>query len=913
MGEVFLARQTGVLDRLAILKSLRADLAQEQDFVEQFLDEARVAATLNHPNIVSIYDVGEWCGTYYIAMEYVPGEDLSRLWYAAAKAGVGLPFQVSVRVCYEAALGLDHAHKARDMRGQPLNVVHRDVSPQNIMVRGDGVVKLVDFGIAKAANKSSRTQAGMVKGKLQYMSPEQVRGEALDGRSDQFSLGVVLWEMCTGRRLFKAESEMVTLQKILQAPIPKPTDHVPGFPAELEATILRMLQREAQRRYKSLHEAAADLKGYLDRSALAGPETSVSVFVQQILGKELEERIADLTPMEVTQPSAEMPTRRPKKEDATAEASDRPSASAGAPTSAGPTLVSDEVAERPDHDSPDLSVRRPDGTLVSFAEPAALPPALPDEAPTVPLPPTANTVTRPVSSAEVISSAPAPDAAEPAGLAFSLGSIPEPGPGAWGSADIAPAVVQTRPGHGSAHPVSGGFTIPVDEHAPTAATASGSAVPTIVWTLGGIMVALAVVIGGLAGFRPDVLLRLVNKPQTTQQILQAVQASRTDDPAVIDALLRRLEPVASAEKASDDDVAAAALLHLARARIDDQTARIAAVTASAKALQPSSSGPRIDAEQHRVTAYRLTTKALAANKDAAAPLLVLALYHGERGALTELDTEAARALEKARGRPLQPTVEAELAVARTLVKGRAELERGDAAALRASASVLGAMADRRAAALALEMRGRVAAIAVGAERRLALDDLEKMLRGMPPSSKDDLRTSSFSTLVQTLKSSLEPSSSLAVPTQEGTSSSPSAADAGPVAASSLGVDAGVVEAVETYESAMDKARKAQKAERPKDAVKWSKKALELKPMDATAEIVLGFALIDLPALENAARVFRVTTGRNPKNCEAQIGLAIALEGQGKTEEARGAYGRYLEICPNGKDAAPAQAAMQRLE
>ncbi|MCC7108921.1 MAG: serine/threonine protein kinase, partial [Deltaproteobacteria bacterium] len=244
MGEVFLARQTGVMDRLAILKSLRADLAQERDFVEQVLDEARVAATLTHPNIVSIYDVGEWKNTYYIAMEFVPGEDLSKLWYAAAKAGVGLPFQVSVRVCYEAALALDHAHRAKDVRGNPLNVVHRDVSPQNIMVRGDGVVKLVDFGIAKAANKSSRTQAGMVKGKLQYMSPEQVRGEALDGRSDQFSLGVVLWEMCTGRRLFKAESEVNTLQKILQAPIPKPSQHVPGFPPELEGTILRMLERD---------------------------------------------------------------------------------------------------------------------------------------------------------------------------------------------------------------------------------------------------------------------------------------------------------------------------------------------------------------------------------------------------------------------------------------------------------------------------------------------------------------------------------------------------------------------------------------------------------------------------------------------------------------------------------------------
>jgi serine/threonine protein kinase/prepilin signal peptidase PulO-like enzyme (type II secretory pathway) len=304
MGEVFLARQIGVLDRLAILKALRPDLAKEKDFVEQFLDEARVAATLNHPNIVAIYDVGDWNGTYYIAMEYIAGEDLSKLWYAAAKAGVGLPFQVSVRIVMEAGLGLDHAHRAKDVRGVPLNIVHRDISPQNIMVRADGVTKLVDFGIAKAANKSSRTQAGMVKGKLQYMSPEQVRGEQLDGRSDQFSLGIVIWEMCTGRRLFKADSEINTLQKILQNPIAKPSQHVPGFPGELENIIMKMLERDPGRRYASLGDVGARLKEYLDRASVQSGEVGVAAFVQQILGKELEERTRDLTPMEPTEVGA---------------------------------------------------------------------------------------------------------------------------------------------------------------------------------------------------------------------------------------------------------------------------------------------------------------------------------------------------------------------------------------------------------------------------------------------------------------------------------------------------------------------------------------------------------------------------------------------------------------------------------
>jgi serine/threonine-protein kinase len=300
MGEVYLARQRGLVgfDRLVILKALREDLADEKDFVDQFLDEARVAATLNHPNIVALYEVDIWEGTYFMAMEYINGEDLSRLWYAAAKAGVGLPFQVSVRIIHDAAVGLDYAHHAMDVTGQALNIVHRDVSPQNIMVRADGVTKVVDFGIAKASNRITKTQAGTVKGKLQYMSPEQVRGEHLDGRSDQFSLGTVLWEMCTGKRLFKADSELETLNKILQHPIPRPGQIVDSFPPELEHCIMKMLERDRERRYPRLKDAARELKAYIDKAAAAAGEQGVAEFVQEILGEELRARTADLTPEE---------------------------------------------------------------------------------------------------------------------------------------------------------------------------------------------------------------------------------------------------------------------------------------------------------------------------------------------------------------------------------------------------------------------------------------------------------------------------------------------------------------------------------------------------------------------------------------------------------------------------------------
>jgi len=298
MGEVFLARQTGVagFDRLVILKSLLPELAEQADFVDQFLDEARVAATLNHPNIVAIYEVGLWNGLYFIAMEHIHGDDLARLQKAAAKAKMGVPFQVSARIIQDAALGLDHAHFATDMQKNPLHIVHRDISPQNIMVRGDGVTKVVDFGIAKAANRSTRTATGMLKGKLQYMPPEQVRGESVDGRSDQFALGAVLWEMCTGRRLFKGENELMTLEKVLKAPVPLPSDLVDGFPRELEAVIMRMLSRDPGRRYARCKDAAAELRAYLDSCSRTVGEAQVADFVTGVLGEELNDRTTDLTP-----------------------------------------------------------------------------------------------------------------------------------------------------------------------------------------------------------------------------------------------------------------------------------------------------------------------------------------------------------------------------------------------------------------------------------------------------------------------------------------------------------------------------------------------------------------------------------------------------------------------------------------
>jgi serine/threonine protein kinase len=312
MGEIFLARQSGVagFDRLVILKTLLPELAEQPGFVDQFLDEARVAATLNHPNIVNIYEVGEWGGLYVIAMEYIKGDNLGRLMAAISRANDKMPHRVAARIVMDASSALDHAHFALDANGKPLGIVHRDIGLQNIMVRTDGVTKVVDFGIARAANRSTRTRTGLIKGKLQYMSPEQVSGGELDGRSDEFSLGVVLWEMITGQRLFKADNEFQTMQKLLTEPIPVPSSLEPTLDLDLEKIVMRMLQREREKRYQRCVDVTEALRSYLSASGGEVPERDVAKVVEKYVGTDLAEATRDLTPSKETFASSLSPIRQ---------------------------------------------------------------------------------------------------------------------------------------------------------------------------------------------------------------------------------------------------------------------------------------------------------------------------------------------------------------------------------------------------------------------------------------------------------------------------------------------------------------------------------------------------------------------------------------------------------------------------
>ncbi|HTU59050.1 MAG TPA: serine/threonine-protein kinase, partial [Polyangiales bacterium] len=260
MATVYVARVQAVagFERLVAIKVLHSNLAHEDEFIRMFLDEARLAASIRHPNVVPTIDVcdaGEaGCG-YFIVMEYIEGDHLGALMSSAHKEQERLPLPVVMRMIADALGGLGAAHALRDDAGRTLNLVHRDVSPHNIMVGRDGVVRLTDFGVAKAEDRLTHTRDGQVKGKLAYMAPEQAVSGATDARSDLFSVGVILWESVTGRRLFRADTTAGTLNKLLREPIPAPSS-VDSALAPLDALLAKALAREPEARFQTADEFA---------------------------------------------------------------------------------------------------------------------------------------------------------------------------------------------------------------------------------------------------------------------------------------------------------------------------------------------------------------------------------------------------------------------------------------------------------------------------------------------------------------------------------------------------------------------------------------------------------------------------------------------------------------------------------
>jgi serine/threonine-protein kinase len=265
MAEIFLARQRAQAgaSRTLVIKRVLPHVADDERFVQMFLDEARLAMKLTHPNICHIYEFGQQNGNYFIAMEWIDGVPLGRLIKTARKQYGAVPPGISARIIATTAEALDYAHNARDDNGTPLSVIHRDVSPQNIMVSFQGVVKLLDFGIAKAASHLAKTSDGQVKGKFAYMSPEQCRGEPIDGRSDVFALGICLYEALTARNLYKRSTEYETFRAIIEGPVPSAREKNPDVPEALDRILRTALAKDPDDRYPTAGAMQRALEGWL--------------------------------------------------------------------------------------------------------------------------------------------------------------------------------------------------------------------------------------------------------------------------------------------------------------------------------------------------------------------------------------------------------------------------------------------------------------------------------------------------------------------------------------------------------------------------------------------------------------------------------------------------------------------------
>lgn len=265
MAEIFLANQIGIqgFEKLVVIKRVLPNLSATDDFITMFLDEARIAARLDHPSIVRIYDLGEENGQFFIAMEYIAGEDLASVIQQSKRLHIPLPPEFVADVGIGAAEALMFAHEMEDQAGKHMNLVHRDVSPSNILVTYQGGAKLVDFGIARAESNVSKTEGGQVKGKTNYLSPEQIRGSKVDGRTDIFALGITLHELLTGERLFRRDNALQTMNAILRGEVTIPSQLRPDIPPELDDIVMRALATEPEDRYQTAGELAADLTVFL--------------------------------------------------------------------------------------------------------------------------------------------------------------------------------------------------------------------------------------------------------------------------------------------------------------------------------------------------------------------------------------------------------------------------------------------------------------------------------------------------------------------------------------------------------------------------------------------------------------------------------------------------------------------------
>ena len=284
-GKVFGA---GGFERLVAIKRILPNIAEDEEFISMFQDEAKISVQLTHANICQIYELNRIGPSLFIAMEYVPGKDLRSIFERARKKGEPPPVPLVCYVIGKLCEGLDYAHRKKDQNGRDLNVVHRDVSPQNVLISFEGEVKVIDFGIAKAAGKVTKTQAGILKGKFGYMSPEQIRGLPLDRRSDVFSIGVCLYELLTGERLFVGESDFHVLEKVRKAEVLPPSTYNRKIPEPLERIVLRSLAKDPQDRFQYASELADELQRFLITSDSIFSRKDLMQYMKSTFAEEVE-------------------------------------------------------------------------------------------------------------------------------------------------------------------------------------------------------------------------------------------------------------------------------------------------------------------------------------------------------------------------------------------------------------------------------------------------------------------------------------------------------------------------------------------------------------------------------------------------------------------------------------------------
>jgi serine/threonine protein kinase len=294
MAEIFLAlhRSMAGFEKLVVIKRILPSMNQDKAFIEMLLQEARIAATMSHPNIVQIFDVGQVDGTYFIAMEHIHGEDIRSIVRGMRRKNLtDFPMEHALAIGLGVCAGLAYAHDKRDLDGRVLGIVHRDISPQNIVITFTGDVKIVDFGIAKSDKPTGEeTKDGQLKGKVPYMSPEQAQGHDIDARSDIFAVGVVLFELTTGKRLFKGSSEFETLKLILEREYPTPGSVRPGYPKALEHIVMRALAKKREDRYQTAREMQADLEAFVREERIAVSTVSLTHWMQMLFADKLAQQ-----------------------------------------------------------------------------------------------------------------------------------------------------------------------------------------------------------------------------------------------------------------------------------------------------------------------------------------------------------------------------------------------------------------------------------------------------------------------------------------------------------------------------------------------------------------------------------------------------------------------------------------------